>query len=139
MRTKLALSILLAGFMLLTDASAHHSPAMLYDLTRQITVRGVVTEFQLGNPHMRLYFDVDNEGTTEKWMAEGGSRTVLLRKGWTGEEVHRGDTVSVRGHPARDGAKIVHMEYLVLPDGREMFAEDFEAGQFEELRRRRRQ
>ena len=58
---------------------AHHSPAMLYDLSREITVEGVVTEYQLGNPHMRIYLDVDNNGTIEKWLAEGGSRTQLLR------------------------------------------------------------
>ena len=65
-----------------TYVAAHHSPAMLYDLSMEITVQGVVTEYQLGNPHMRIYLDVDNQGTTEKWLAEGGSRTQLLRVGW---------------------------------------------------------
>ena len=43
----------------LTHVAAHHSPAMLYDLSREISVIGTVTEFQLGKPHMRIYFDVD--------------------------------------------------------------------------------
>jgi hypothetical protein len=121
----------------LTQVAAHHSPAMLYDLTKEITVEGVVTEYQLGNPHMRIYFDVDNNGTTEKWLAEGGSRTQLMRVGWTGEELKPGDKVIIRGHPPRDAtAKLIHMEYLTLPDGTERFTEDLKYDEFNDRRRR---
>jgi hypothetical protein len=130
------LLILTLGLVPLSRIAAHHSPAMLYDLSREITVQGVVTEYQLGNPHMRIYFDVDNEGTIEKWLAEGGSRTQLLRVGWTGNEVAPGDKVSVRGHPSRDGSKLVHMEYLTLPDGTERFTEDLKVNEFNNRRRR---
>ena len=109
---------------------------MLYDLSREITVEGTVTRYELGNPHMRIYLDVDNDGTTEQWLAEGGSRTQLLRVGWTGDEVKPGDKVTVRGHPSRDGSNLVHMEYLTLPDGTERFTEDLRTDQFEDRRRR---
>ena len=137
MRTGYSLLLLSIGLGPLTGVVAHHSPAMLYDLSREITVEGIVTEYQLGNPHMRIYLDVDNEGTTEKWLAEGGSRTQLLRAGWTGNEVGPGDKVTVRGHPSRDGSKLVHMEYLTLPDGTERFTEDLKVDEFENRRRRR--
>lgn len=136
MRTKLLLGLAAAGLAPLADVAAHHSPAMLYDLTQEITVVGVVTEYQLGNPHMRIYLDVDNQGVTEKWLAEGGSRTQLMRKGWTGMEVAPGDNVTVRGHPSRDGSKLVHMEYLTLPDGTERFAEDLDFNELGDRRRR---
>jgi hypothetical protein len=100
-------------------------------------VTGTVTEFQLGNPHMRIYFDVDNLGTTEHWLAEGGSRTQLMRVGWTGMEVVPGDKITVRGHPPRDATqKLVHMTHLTLPDGTERFAEDIDYGEFNDRRRR---
>ena len=136
MRIGYSLLLLTLGLIPLTRITAHHSPAMLYDLSREITVAGVVTEYQLGNPHMRVYLDVDNEGTTEKWLAEGGSRTRLMRVGWTGNELVPGDKVSVRGHPSRDGSKLVHMEYLTLPDGTERFTEDLNVEQFNDRRRR---
>lgn len=129
--------VISGAFALAGLAQAHHSPAMLYDLSRQIEVRGVVTAYSLGNPHMRIYLDVDNDGTVEKWMAEGGSRTVLLRKGWDGTEVAPGDRVTVRGHPTRDGSNVVHLEYLVLPNGSELYGEDLDRSQLEEIRRRR--
>jgi len=119
-----------------TGASAHHSPAMLYDLSREITVEGVVTQYDLGNPHLRVYLDVDNAGVTEKWLAEGGSRTVLLRKGWDGMEMKPGDHVSIIGHPTRDGSNVIHMQYITLADGRKLFAEDLNAEALDERRRR---
>jgi hypothetical protein len=136
MRTRLGVLLLGFGALPLTHVAAHHSPAMLYDLTMEITVEGVVTEYQLGNPHMRIYFDVDNQGITEKWLAEGGSRTQLMRVGWTGKELAPGDKVIIRGHPSRDGSKLVHMEYLTLPDGTERFTEDIDFAEFNNRRRR---
>jgi hypothetical protein len=136
MRTRLGVLLLAFGAVPLTQVAAHHSPVMLYDLTMEITVEGVVTQYQLGNPHMRIYFDVDNEGKIEKWLAEGGSRTQLLRVGWTGQELAPGDKVIIRGHPSRDGSKLVHMEYLTLPDGTERFAEDIKLDEFSNRRRR---
>jgi len=137
MRMGCSLLVLSIGLVPPAQVGAHHSPAMLYDLSREITVVGVVTEYQLGNPHMRIYLDVDNEGTIEKWLAEGGSRTQLLRVGWTGNEVAPGDKVTIRGHPSRDGSKLVHMEYLTLPDGTERFTEDLRVDEFDDRRRRR--
>ena len=134
--TKSIPALSLTAVVLASQAAAHHSPAMLYDLSREITVEGTVTEYRLGNPHLRIYLDVDNGGAVEKWMAEGGSRTVLLRKGWDGSEVAPGDRVTIKGHPTRDGSKVVHMEYLILPDGTELFAEDLDRDLLEERRRR---
>jgi DNA/RNA endonuclease YhcR with UshA esterase domain len=137
MKGKWRVLLVAVGAAPLAQVAAHHSPAMLYDLMKEITVTGVVTQYQLGNPHMRIYFDVDNNGTVEKWLAEGGSRTQLMRVGWTGEEIKPGDKVIIRGHPPRDGvSKLVHMEYLTLPDGTERFTEDIKYDEFTERRRR---
>ncbi len=137
MRIPFSLLTLTVGTLSLAPVTAHHSPAMLYDLSQEIIVTGVVTRYVLGNPHIRIYLDVDNEGATEAWLAEGGSRTRLVRVGWTGDEVAPGDEVTIRGHPTRDGSNVVHMEYLTLPDGRELFAEDIRAENFNDRRRRR--
>jgi phenylpropionate dioxygenase-like ring-hydroxylating dioxygenase large terminal subunit len=70
-------------------------------------------------------------------MAEGGSRTVLLRSGWSETEVAPGERISVRGHPSRDGSNVVHLQYLILPDGSEKFGEDLDRSTLERLRRER--
>jgi hypothetical protein len=140
MPTKVAAALLVAAcFAPFSLAEAHHSAASLYQLDKEITVEGVVTSYSLGNPHARIYLKVKGQnGVEEDWMAEGGSRTVLIRKGWTGEEVHPGDTVKIIGNPSRDGSKVVHWEKLVLADGRELWGEDIEPGDLDRLREHRR-
>jgi hypothetical protein len=133
------LVILLVVSLLVTlPAASHHSAAVFFHLDREISIDGVVTAFQLGNPHARIYLTVkDENGIDQPWMAEGGSRTVMLRKGWTGEEVKPGDPVTIIGHPSRDGSNVIHWEWLLTPDGRRLWGEDIEPDRLEELRRRR--
>jgi hypothetical protein len=102
--------------------AGHHSAALLFDLAKQVTMEGVVTRFELGNPHMRIYFTPDGQQT--EWMAEGGSRTVLLRRGWSPDELRKGDHIRLEGNPSRDGSGIVHILMLTLADGRQLGTED---------------
>jgi phenylpropionate dioxygenase-like ring-hydroxylating dioxygenase large terminal subunit len=122
------------------SAGAHHSAAVLYQLDKEVNVEGTVTRFTLGNPHARIYMMVqDEDGNESEWMAEGGSRTVLLRNGWSAEDVKPGDVVTVIGNPSRDGSPIIHWEKVVLPDGTERWGEDIpEDSVLEQLRQRRR-
>ena len=41
---------------------AHHNAASHYILDQKITVKGVVSQFRLINPHARIYFDVMDSG-----------------------------------------------------------------------------
>jgi hypothetical protein len=120
------------------SASGHHSAAVFYLLDKQITVEGVVTRYTLGNPHARIYMTVKGpDGKDQEWLAEGGSRTVLLRNGWTGDEVKAGDRVKVVGNPSRDGSNVVHWQKLLLPDGTELWGEDLPTpSELESLRHR---
>jgi hypothetical protein len=120
-------------------AAAHHSAAVFYQLDKMITVEGVVKSYNLGNPHARIYMTVkDADGKDQEWLAEGGSRTVLLRNGWTGDEVKPGDTVKVVGNPSRDGSNVMHWQKLILADGRQLWGEDIpEPDKLEALRHKK--
>jgi len=134
----LAPALCALGILAAIPAYAHHSAAVYFDLAREITVEGTVKEFQLGNPHARIFMTVKGvDGQDQEWMAEGGSRTVMLRKGWTGEEVKLGDVVRIVGHPSRDGSYVVHWQWLILADGKQLWGEDLDPKRLEELRRRR--
>ena len=119
-------------------AEAHHSAAAFYQLDKQITVEGIVKSYTLGNPHARVYLTVKGpNGEDQAWMAEGGSRTVLLRNGWTGHEVKPGDHVKVIGNPSRDGSLVMHFQKLVLPNGKALWGEDLPTpSELETLRHR---
>lgn len=118
---------------------AHHAAAVYYDISQEVTMSGTVTEFRMGNPHARIYFEVVAEdGAKAQWMAEGGSRTVMLRRGWTGEEVKVGDTITLHGHPSRSGENFMHMTNVDLADGTSKFAEDTDPTQINRLLENRR-
>jgi hypothetical protein len=138
MKNILAIALLTASSLVL----AHHSPAVFYHMDQEVTMSGTVTEFRMGNPHIRVYFEkVNDAGETEQWMAEGGSRTVLLRHGWTGDEVKPGDAITVIGNPSREEKNIVHMIDITFANGETRFAEDLNPSTTERLleqRRRRR-
>jgi hypothetical protein len=129
MKIGFAAAIALAALLVGASSGAHHNPAALYDVTQEVTVRGTVTRFNPGNPHVRIFFTrldgVGDEGA--EWMAEGGSRTVLLRRDWTVDTVKPGDVITLTGHPAREQRNIMHFERIVLPDGRSLWGEDVPA------------
>lgn len=124
-----------AGAALSVPAGAHHSAALIYDLEKQVTMEGVVTRFELGNPHVRIYFTPADKQT--EWMAEGGSRTVLLRHGWTETQLKSGDHIVIVGNPSRDGSDKVHVVQVKMPDGKLLGSEDLQPDSFDAARARR--
>ena len=84
-------------------AFAHHSGAM-FDEKKEVTVTGVVKEFQYTNPHSWLLVDVkaaDGKVTTWGFEAEGPS--TLLRAGIRKSDFAPGTQLTITGHPMRDG------------------------------------
>jgi hypothetical protein len=127
--------ILLAAAMLLTPAVviAHHNAASHYLLDQKITVTGVVTEFRLINPHVRIYFDVKtDDGEVQKWLGEGNASSVLRRRGWTDDHLKPGDVITISGSPARDGGHKIDWESIVLEDGTELRGGNTKAGELEQ-------
>ena len=98
---------------------AHHGQAK-YDVS-EITLTGTVREFQFSNPHAEVLFEVkDSKGNVEKWIGEASSPNMLVRDGWSRNSLKPGDRISASGHPARDGSRVIFLEKLVLPNGREL-------------------
>jgi hypothetical protein len=99
--------------------SAHHSWPVSYD--RLVTVKGTVVEFVWSNPHPMMTIEVPtNEGRTEKWLIGGPAINRMEANGWTKTTVKPGDVITGIGYQFADGQKIVRLERVVLPDGKEL-------------------
>jgi len=125
MRTKLAACAAAAAFMLATaTAMAHHSFAAEFDEKKPVNLKGVVTKIEWANPHTYFYVDVaDAGGKVANWGIEIGSPNALTRLGWTRNTLKVGDTVTVEGSQAKDGALIGNGQVVTLAaTGKRLFA-----------------
>ena len=122
MKKQIAAAVLAAGLIGFAGVVyAHHSFGAYFLTDETTTVKGVVTEFWFANPHARIYLDVANEdGEVEEWMAEGGSRNVLTRRGWSADTIKPGMELVVQGSPSRDGSNAIRWRSLTTLDGAEV-------------------
>ena len=99
-------------------AVAHHSFAA-FDRDRQITLTGVVREFQWTNPHAWIQVVVtDEKGRQTEWGLECGSPNMMARTGWKRTTLKPGDRVVVVGSPLKDGKPNALLVKVTLPYGR---------------------
>jgi Family of unknown function (DUF6152) len=101
--------------------SAHHSFSAEFDQNKQVTLEGKVVMMEWVNPHSWLHIDVTQpDGSVQRWKIEGGSPSVLFRKGWNRDSLPTGTKVKVVGFQAKDGSLRASSRDLQFPDGRRM-------------------
>ena len=100
-------------------ALAHHSWPV--DFSREITVKGTVTEYNWGNPHVMIGVDVKrDDGTIEKWNVGGPSTNRMEANGWHKSSLKLGDVIIGTGYQFSDGQKVLRLQRITMPDGKVM-------------------
>lgn len=116
-RFLIAIPVIIAALLLAIPLLAHHGAAA-FDVTKMVTVKGTVTDFQYVNPHVQVYFDSKNDkGEPEAWQGELTAPNKLSRAGWTKRTLKPGDMITVTGNPAANGAHTLWIRKLIGPDG----------------------
>jgi hypothetical protein len=118
------LGVVLAGAGLIVPASvvAHHGAAT-FDTGKEITLKGVVTEWIWANPHCFLKFDAkDDTGTMRNWAVETQNPVTMLSRGFARSAFKPGDAVTVRLEPVKNGAPVGRMLTVLLPDNQTLVA-----------------
>ena len=110
-------SVVLAILFHASPAQPHHSNVG-YEVTKVITVTGVVREFQWVNPHTWVHLIVeDGKGGKAEWAAEGRAPGILLRAGWTRNSLKPGEKVTIDMSPAKDGSHTAIIARVTKADG----------------------
>ncbi len=74
--------------------------------------------FQFVNPHVQVYFECKNEkGETEKWQGELTAPNKLIRAGWDKHTLNPGDSITVSGYAAVNGAHTIWIREMIGPAG----------------------
>jgi len=103
---------------------AHHGVADL-DMTKTVTIKGEVTDFQFTNPHVLIYMNVkDDKGNIKKWTVEVVSPNSLSRRGWTKDSFKPGDQITVTGNPKKNSSQALRLNSAILPNGQELSTGD---------------
>jgi hypothetical protein len=104
---------------LIPPLSAHH--AWPVNEKQLVTVKGTVVDFQWGNPHPMITLEVQTAtGATEKWQVGGPALNRMEANGWTKTTVKAGDVITGIGYQYADGQKIIKLERVILPNGKEL-------------------
>jgi hypothetical protein len=122
---RLVVALLLGAALLVSSApaSAHHGTANVYDNSKAVVMKGVITKFEWTNPHNQIYFDVtDEKGGVTHWTAATEPPQVMLERGWTRKSLPIGEQVTVYVFVAKNGAPVGNLQKIVLANGTELSA-----------------
>jgi len=124
MRQALLGSVAVAAVLLMKTSglSAHHAFAAEFDADKPVKFKGTVSKMLWVNPHSWIHIDVKKpDGKVESWAVEGGTPSVLFRRGLTKQSLKPGTEVVVEGYRAKDGSMRANGRSLTLADGRKLF------------------
>ena len=101
--------------------AAHHGNAA-YDTTKQVTLKGTVTQWVWANPHCVILFDVtDDSGQLVHWMAETESPTTMTHQRWTRESFKPGDPITLTVITVKNGKPIGRIINVALANGQRLY------------------
>ena len=110
-----------AALLIAPVASAHHSGTM-FDETKEVTLDGVVKEFQYTNPHSWLLVDITGaDGKVTTWGFEAEGPTTLMQMKVRRSDFAPGTKVKITGHPMKDGRPAASWTKAIRADGIEFY------------------
>ena len=114
MKSKFGIISLFLALGLPIGLFAHHGSA-IYDETKAVTVKGVVTEWTWSNPHCLLEFDVkDDKGASVHWTAEVSNPPDMIARGWSRKMFKPGDDVTITMIVAKNGEPVGRIARVTL-------------------------
>ncbi len=104
---------------------AHHGRGATFDMKKQVTLKGTVSEVSWRNPHVVIYLDVkDPGGNLVHWAFENSSVSTLARQGYSRNTLKVGEEITAIVNPAAQGAPRGIIVKVILADGRQVMSRE---------------
>ena len=106
-------------------ARAHHGDAGRYN-EEVVTLKGMVVQLVMVNPHALVVFEVSEGGKTTRWTAEmGGPQQLVKQYGWSPTTIKPGTAITLVGRVVKSGDPYMNLteraQITLTDSGKEIF------------------
>ena len=116
----LAATVIVAG-----PVAAHHGRGATFDMKKQLTLKGTVSQVKWQNPHVLISIDVPDEaGKVVTWTFENSNVHTLAAQGYHRNTLKIGQPVTAVLNPAANGAPLGIIVKVILADGQEIMSRE---------------
>jgi hypothetical protein len=111
--------VLLAVIATATPLAAHHGRGASFDMKKQVTLKGTVSQVKWQNPHVLIFIDVPDEaGRVVTWAFENSNVHTLATQGYSRNTLKFGQPITAIVNPAANGEPLGIIVKIVLEDGK---------------------
>jgi Family of unknown function (DUF6152) len=105
--------------------AAHHGRGATFDMKKQLTLKGTVSQVKWQNPHVLISIDVTDEaGQVVTWTFENSNVHTLATQGYNRNTLKIGQPVTAVLNPAANGAPLGIIVKVILADGKEIMSRE---------------
>ncbi|NOT25081.1 MAG: hypothetical protein HOP16_03160 [Acidobacteria bacterium] len=117
--------IWLAVVAMAAPAAAHHGRGQSFDMKKQVTLKGSVSQVKWQNPHVLIFIDVtDDNGKMVTWGFENSNVHTLATQGYNRNTLKVGQPVTAIVNPATNGEPLGIIVKVILADGKEIMSRE---------------
>ncbi len=118
MKKPLICLVLLAAVAMAVPLAAHHGRGASFDMKKQVTLKGTVSQVKWQNPHVLIFIDVpDAAGKVVTWGFENSNVHTLATQGYNRNTLKLGQHITAIVNPAANGEPLGIIVKIVLADG----------------------
>lgn len=111
----------IVGVLMMPASTLTHHGSASFDNTKEVTVKGTVTEWLWANPHCFLKVEAkDDTGTVRIWNLEFGNPTDITSRGFSRRTFKVGEEVTVTVTPVKSGAPVGRARVVTLANGQKL-------------------
>jgi hypothetical protein len=119
MKIRLACLVLLAAVVMTAPLAAHHGRGATFDMKKQVTLKGTVSQVKWQNPHVLIFMDVPDEtGKAVTWGFENSNVHTLATQGYNRNTLKFGQPITAIVNPAANGEPLGIIVKIILEDGK---------------------